>query len=49
MAMSDGRDLSSAAKVLITIGMRLLREVEKEGSDNESHRDLRPRVDGRPD
>lgn len=49
VAMSDGRDLSSAAKVLITIGLRLLRESEMESTENDADRDLHPSVDGRSD
>lgn len=49
VAMSDGRDLSNAAKVLITIGMRLVRESRNEVGQDGEDCDLRPSVDRRPD
>lgn len=48
-AMSDGRDLSTAAKVLITIGLRLLAETQHEEGNDEAERDLRPGIDRRSD
>ena len=49
VAMSDGRDLSSAAKVLISIELRLSAQTEREEGNDEAERDLRPSVDRRSD
>lgn len=46
--MSDGRDLSSAARVLITIELRLLAKTQREEGDDDANRDLRPGFDRRP-
>lgn len=47
--MSDGRDLSSAAKVLISIELRLSAPTEREEGNDETERDLRQSVDRRSD
>jgi hypothetical protein len=47
VAMSDGRDLSSAARVLITIELRLFNETQREEGDDDEKRDLRPGIDRR--
>ena len=47
--MSDGRDLSSAARVLITIELRLLAETQRKEDDDDADRDLRQGFDRRSD